>query len=53
MEPFFKKLQLVKCHLLKTSSDEDPKILYEASEKREEALCSPANPTPVTRGQCS
>ena len=51
MVPFFKKMQLVKCHLLKTSSDEDVKMLYEARERREEAQCSPSNPSPVTRRQ--
>ena len=35
MELFFKKMQLVKCHLLKTSSDEDVKMLYEAGERPE------------------
>ena len=44
-------MQFVKCHLLKTSSDEDVKMPFEARERREEALCSPVNPNPVTRGQ--
>jgi len=47
----FKKMQLVKCHLLKTSSDEDVKMLYEAWERREDAQCSPSNPNPATRRQ--
>ena len=51
MEPLLKKMQMMKCHLLKTSSDEDVKMLYEARERREEALSSPANPNLVTRGQ--
>ena len=42
---------MVKRHVRKTFSDEDVKILYEARERREEALSSPANPNPVTRGQ--
>ena len=51
MVPYFKKMQLVKCHLLKTSSDKDVVTLYEAREKREKELCSETNPNPVTRGQ--
>ena len=35
MVPFHKKMQLVKCHLLKTSSDEDVRTLYEARSRRE------------------
>ena len=49
-EAFFKKIHLVKCYLLKISSEEDVKMLYKASKRCEEALCSPANPNPVTRG---
>ena len=51
MESYFKKMQLVQCHLLKTSSDEDVKRLYEAREMREKGLCKPASPNPATRGQ--
>ena len=51
MESYFKKQQMVKCHLLKTSSDEDVRMLYEARERREKAECSPDNPNPVTRGK--
>ena len=37
LQTFFKKMQLVRCHLLKTSSDDDVRLLYEAREKRERA----------------
>ena len=37
MVPFFKKMQLVKCHLLKTSADTDVKALYEAQSVQEHA----------------
>jgi hypothetical protein len=30
MVPFFKKQQLIKCHLLKTPSDPEVRMLYEA-----------------------
>lgn len=42
--PFFKKMQLVKCHLLKTSSDEDVRMLYESRSKREQAENQSENP---------
>ena len=37
MVPFFKKMQLVKCHLLKTSADTDVTALYEARSVQEHA----------------
>ena len=35
MVPFFKKNQLIKCHLLSTSSDEDVYKLYQVRTDRE------------------
>ena len=37
MVPFFNKMQLVKCHLLKTSADTDVTALYEARSVQEHA----------------
>ena len=42
--PFFKKMQLVKCHLLKTSSDEDVRLIYESRSRREQAESQSDNP---------
>ena len=38
MPPFFKKQQLIKCHLLKTSSDPEVRMLYEARTIKEKEL---------------
>ena len=51
MVPYFKKQQLVKCHLLKNSDDEDVRMLYEAKVQRAKAESSEDNPNPVTRGK--
>lgn len=42
MVPFFKKQQLIKCHLLKTSSDPDVRMLYEARAAKEKKLSTPS-----------
>ena len=44
MVPFFKKMQLIKCHLLKTSSDADVCELYQARSKREKMATQSSNP---------
>lgn len=44
MVPFFKKMQLVKCHLLKTSGDEDVRLIYESRCHREQSECLSCNP---------
>jgi hypothetical protein len=44
MVPFFKKMQLVKCHLLKTSTDDDVRTLYRARSEHEHSLKQSADP---------
>ena len=44
MVPFFKKMQLIKCLLLKTSSDADVCELYQARSKREKTAAQSSNP---------
>ena len=34
MDPFFKKMQLMKCHLLKSFSGEGEKMMYEGEKAR-------------------
>ena len=41
MMPFFKKQQLIKCHLLKTSSDQEVRMVYEARAANEKKLSKP------------
>lgn len=48
MVPFFKKMQLVKCHLLKTSADDDVRALYRARSDCEHEL--QLSDDPVKRG---
>ena len=43
MVPFFKKQQLIKCHLLKTSSDPKVRVLYEARTVNEKLLSTSEN----------
>ena len=49
MVPFYKRLQLIKCHLLKHSSDPEVRLIYEARAKFEHQ-CFLSN-DPVKRGQ--
>ena len=49
MVPFYKKLQLIKCHLLKHSSDPEVRLIYEARAKFEHQ-CT-LSKDPVKRGQ--
>ena len=44
MVPFFEKMQLVKCHLLKTSGDEDVRLIYDSRRHREQSECLSSNP---------
>ena len=44
MVPFFKNMQLIKCHLFKTSSDADVCELYQARSKREKKATQSSNP---------
>ena len=44
MVPFFKKQQLLKCHLLKNSADPNVQKLYEARAERERQQCQSTNP---------
>lgn len=41
MVPLFKKQQLIKCHLLKTSSDPEVRMSYEARTAKEKKLADP------------
>ena len=49
MVPFFKRQQLIKCHLLKTSSDPEVRMLYEARMANEKRLSKSENK--VTRNR--